>query len=166
MKNNHKRYRKVTALVLILPLLAYAAAILILWKSPGDVASIYARHSSFDGVEHLREVKVDVENGLYLEFDLESAGARRDQSLAHEGYPVVGSLDDRELERFFRTASLWGFWGWRGYYRHPRVLDGDSWEIVVTYRDGTASRVGGYHRYPWNWAPVSGAFFRLTGQRL
>lgn len=77
---------------------------------------------------------VDVDNCLYFEYEMPNEWVERDPEAENNGYQLMRKLDSNEMKSFFRSASLWGFWSWSGEYDNRTVQDGDTWEVIITYK--------------------------------
>lgn len=161
-----KKLLRFIVYLLILLMVFKAASLIFYWKTPDDVSSIYVRHSSFNGLVHYKEKLVDVDNCLYFEYEMPNEWVEREPEAENNGYQMMRKLDSNEMKSFFRSASLWGFWSWNGEYDNRTVQDGDTWEVIITYKNGKTHQVNGYCNRPMTWKQVSKAYLRLTGEGM
>lgn len=147
-----------------LTMILEAALLLLCWKTPEDVLTIHIQESSWDGMVHYTEKLLDVENCLYYEYNMPDYWLDRDPNGENQGFQIVRELEQEKIARFFDAASRWFFWNWRGWYQNYAVCDGMSWKIIITYKNGRTTQVGGYARVPGGWTKVSSAFYQMTGE--
>ena len=141
-----------------------AVILLLFWKKPEDVDRILIWHHSFCGVVDYREMMIDVGNRLYYEYNMPGYWLERDTQAENQGYQIVRRLDQKDMDRFFAAASRHGFWSWRGRFENRDIIDGGSWEIVVSYKNGSNYSVSGYADGPAGWRKGSEEYRRVKGE--
>ncbi|MDR1674633.1 MAG: sigma-70 family RNA polymerase sigma factor [Oscillospiraceae bacterium] len=134
--------------------------------SAKNIANIYVCHMAMQLI--YLEYLVDLENGRHWRFSPSdrtpyNPDAVRDKNAANGGYDLVCDLTEDKIAAFCAEADSFGFTSWNASYIDPSIADGHSWDVTITFLDGSVKNISGSNKYPDTWEDMGGAFWRLTG---
>ncbi len=116
-----------------------------------ETIDVYAE-SFFGGTQGYT---VDFVNNELWGFDVE--GQPKDIEME-----LICKLEDDKINKFLNSAS--GMLSWKEkYITRKDILDGGSWGVMITFKDGSKKASGGYEAYPYNYDRIGDMLKELTG---
>jgi hypothetical protein len=75
-------------------------------------------------------------------------------------------LDADKIAAFLAAAERYGFADWEGSYVVQGAHGYGSWQVEITFTDGTKKISSGSGDHPENWPEMAEAFRALTGRDI
>jgi hypothetical protein len=85
--------------------------------------------------------------------------------VSDEEYMIVSTFTEQQQSTFFDSIRESGIFDLDEYY-HDIAEDGDRWNLIITFNDGTVFESNGYVKYPPQKDALDEAFLALTGYKL
>ena len=71
-------------------------------------------------------------------------------------------ISNEDFDNLQSSLTAYGIKHWKSDYPNKDVMDGQSWELKITYKDGSSSYSKGYSKYPQNWLKLYDTIYKIA----
>lgn len=142
------------------------------WGGPSGLYTKYRRIGEGEAALTPSSIRLSTgglswESWADVELLWEHGHARFDLNLGHgkRGVSASRDLDRAEVETLLRALSDSAALSWEPRYKNPGVLDGEHWQLLVRYSNGSAFRSEGSNNWPEGFDVLYGALRDLGMMR-